>query len=176
MTTQPLAFRSIGVPDRDSYSGLTKLCERYPTISIVVLSGQSEAMLGALQLMCGSSLNVPAKILTREASAAQSNEKKPAINRSQLSTSDLGLTERQLDVLTLMTQGKSNKAICRVLNLAEPTVKNHVTAILRALKVSNRTEAVIAVGELGWKLPTAARLDLQSRIPRSNSNVAAPAV
>jgi DNA-binding NarL/FixJ family response regulator len=50
-------------------------------------------------------------------------------------------------------QGKSNKAICRVLNLAEPTVKNHVTAILKALKVSNRTQAVVAVGELGWKLP-----------------------
>jgi DNA-binding NarL/FixJ family response regulator len=56
-------------------------------------------------------------------------------------------------VLSLMMQGKSNKAICRELNLAEPTVKNHVTAILKALKVSNRTEAVIAVGELGWKLP-----------------------
>jgi DNA-binding NarL/FixJ family response regulator len=37
--------------------------------------------------------------------------------------------------------------------LAEPTVKNHVTAILKALKVSNRTEAVITVGELGWELP-----------------------
>jgi DNA-binding NarL/FixJ family response regulator len=106
----------------------------------------------------------------------QPKDKKPAINRSQLSPSDLGLTERQRDVLALMTQGKSNKAICRVLNLAEPTVKNHVTAILRALKVSNRTEAVIAVGELGWKLPTATQFESQLRIPRSNSNVAAPAV
>ena len=64
------------------------------------------------------------------------------------------LSQRQLDVLALIMQGDSNKAICRWLNLAEPTVKNHVTAILRALKVSNRTEAVIAVNELGWKLPT----------------------
>jgi DNA-binding NarL/FixJ family response regulator len=52
-----------------------------------------------------------------------------------------------------MMQGKNNKSICRTLNLAEPTVKNHVTAILKALKVTNRTEAVIAVNELGWKLP-----------------------
>src|SRR5262249_30706170 len=111
-----------------------------------------------------------------DASAAQPNEKKPAINRPQPSTSDLGLTGRQLEVLALVMQGKSNKAICRVLNLAEPTVKNHVTAILKALKVSNRTEAVIVVGELGWKLPITAPLDLQSRIPRSNSNVAALAV
>jgi DNA-binding NarL/FixJ family response regulator len=66
---------------------------------------------------------------------------------------DLGLTERQIEVLALMTQGKSNKAICRVLQLAEPTVKNHITAIFRALKVTNRTEAVIAVIESGWKLP-----------------------
>jgi len=55
------------------------------------------------------------------------------------------LTARQRDVLAVMMQGKSNKAICRILKLAEPTVKNHVTAILRALKASNRTEAVIKV-------------------------------
>ena len=55
------------------------------------------------------------------------------------------LTARQRDVLAVMMQGKSNKAICRILNLAEPTVKNHVTAILKALKVTNRTEAVIKV-------------------------------
>jgi DNA-binding NarL/FixJ family response regulator len=60
------------------------------------------------------------------------------------------LTERQVAVLSLIMQGKSNKAICRVLELAEPTVKNHVTAILKALKVTNRTEAVIAAGALGF--------------------------
>ena len=40
---------------------------------------------------------------------------------------DLGLTARQREVLALMMQGKSNKAICRSLDVAEPTVKNHVT-------------------------------------------------
>ena len=49
----------------------------------------------------------------------------------------------------LMMLGKSNKAICRALDLAEPTVKNHVTAILKALKATNRTEAVIMAGALG---------------------------
>jgi DNA-binding NarL/FixJ family response regulator len=52
-----------------------------------------------------------------------------------------------------MMQGKRNKAICRDLKLAQPTVKNHVTAILRQLGVSNRVEAVLAVGSLGWQLP-----------------------
>jgi DNA-binding NarL/FixJ family response regulator len=60
-------------------------------------------------------------------------------------------------MLSLMMEGKSNKAICRVLDLAEPTVKNHITAIFKALKVTNRTEAVIAAGELGWDLTVAAK-------------------
>jgi DNA-binding NarL/FixJ family response regulator len=144
----------VRMPDRDSHSGLTELRERYPTISIIVLSGQCEAMFSAVQLVCGSP-NAPAEILSRDdASAAQPAEKKPAINGSQLSTCDLSLTERQHDVLALMMQGKSNKAICRVLNLAEPTVKNHVTAILKALKVSNRTEAVIVGLEITKRIVT----------------------
>jgi DNA-binding NarL/FixJ family response regulator len=61
-----------------------------------------------------------------------------------------------MEVLALMMQGKSNKAICRALDLAEPTVKNHVTAILKALKASNRTEAVIAAGALGLAPPRGA--------------------
>ena len=52
-------------------------------------------------------------------------------------------------MLALMTQGKSNKAIGRALALAEPTVKNHVAAILKALKVKNRTKAAMAVVERG---------------------------
>jgi DNA-binding NarL/FixJ family response regulator len=56
-------------------------------------------------------------------------------------------------VLALLMRGMSNKAICRELALAEPTVKYHVTAILKALNVTNRTEAVMAVMERGWELP-----------------------
>lgn len=66
---------------------------------------------------------------------------------AELNSLCMSLTARQRDVLAVMMQGKSNKAICRTLNLAEPTVKNHVTAILKALKVSNRTEAVIKVAK-----------------------------
>jgi TolB-like protein/DNA-binding CsgD family transcriptional regulator/tetratricopeptide (TPR) repeat protein len=69
------------------------------------------------------------------------------------SPADFGLTGRQLDVLALVMRGQSNKTICRILGLAEPTVKNHVSAILKALNVMSRTEAVVRVGELGWQLP-----------------------
>jgi DNA-binding NarL/FixJ family response regulator len=110
-------------------------------------------MLSALQLVFAGGIYIPPEILARdEPSAPQRDDKPSAANRPTVSPADVGLTERQVDVLSLMMEGKSNKAICRVLNLAEPTVKNHVTAILKALEVSNRTEAVIAVGQLGWKL------------------------
>lgn len=62
---------------------------------------------------------------------------------ADINSAGVNLTPRQREVLAVMMQGKSNKAICRALNLAEPTVKNHVTAILKALNASNRTEAVI---------------------------------
>ena len=53
------------------------------------------------------------------------------------------LTQRQADVLALLVQGKPNKIISRELGLAPGTVKIHVTAILRKLKVANRTQAAL---------------------------------
>jgi DNA-binding NarL/FixJ family response regulator len=174
-----LILLDLNLPDRDGFSVLNELRERYPAISVVVLSGQQdrasvtkaldlgalgfipksgqrEVMLSALQLVFAGGIYIPPEILSRDAQTASAT-KRPATDRPRVSPADLGLTERQLDVLALMMQGKSNKAICRVLDLAEPTVKNHVTAILKALQVTNRTEAVIAVGELGWELPVIAK-------------------
>ncbi|OAN42917.1 DNA-binding response regulator [Paramagnetospirillum marisnigri] len=59
------------------------------------------------------------------------------------------LTPRQRDVLGMLRQGKSNKEIARDLNLAEITVKLHVTAILRSLNCENRTQAAILAAKMG---------------------------
>jgi DNA-binding NarL/FixJ family response regulator len=109
-------------------------------------------MISALNLVFSGGIYIPPEILVRQEPFAT----QPVADRPAMSPADLGLTERQIEVLALMMQGKSNKAICRMLDLAEPTVKNHVTAILKALNVTNRTEAVIAVGALGWDLRRAA--------------------
>ena len=168
-----LILLDLHLPDRDGFSALAEVRQHHPTISVVVLSGQHdrgtvmkaldlgvsgfipksgqrEVMLSALQLVFAGGRYIPPEILDRDDPTA--SPPKPPAGRPPVSPSDLGLTERQIDVLALMMQGKSNKAICRVLDLAEPTVKNHVTAILKALKVTNRTEAVLAVRELGWDL------------------------
>ncbi len=66
----------------------------------------------------------------------------------------LGLTARQTDVLKLLVQGKPNKLICRDLKLSEGTVKVHVSAILKALHVHSRTEAIAALARRGISVDT----------------------
>jgi DNA-binding NarL/FixJ family response regulator len=109
-----------------------------------------EVLANALGLVLAGSVYVPPLALDGAQSAAPGLAKALA---AKTSPADLGLTERQLDVLALLMQGKNNKLISRALDLAEPTVKNHVSAILRALNVDSRTEAVLAVTRLGWTLP-----------------------
>src|SRR5215468_9437531 len=92
----------------------------------------------------------------------------PTIDPNPPSPADLGLTQRQIDVLALLMQGQSNKAIGRALALAPPTVKSHVGAIFRALDVSSRTQAVLKVAALGWNL----RGDESSRRPAEELSTA----
>ena len=61
---------------------------------------------------------------------------------------DVGLTPRQAEVMGLLLQGLPNKLIARQLNLSVETVKDHVAAVLRALGVSSRTQAVLAVSQM----------------------------
>lgn len=61
----------------------------------------------------------------------------------------LGLTQRQDQVLRLLAQGKPNKLICRDLGLSEGTVKVHVSAILRALNVHTRAQAIAELARRG---------------------------
>ena len=175
-TDTNLILLDLGLPDRDGFLVLEELRQRYPAISVVVLSAtqdrsnvvkaldlgasgyipksaRREVMLGAIQLVLAGGIYIPPQVLEREVLSEAAT--KPT-GREQIGSwcSELGLTDRQIDVLALMMQGMNNKTICRILNLAEPTVKNHVTAILRALKVTNRTEAVIAVNKFGWQAPT----------------------
>jgi len=69
-------------------------------------------------------------------------------DEAQPSLASIGLTPRQTEVLGLLLQGKPNKLIARELGLSVETVKDHVAAVLRALNVSSRTQAVLAVSQM----------------------------
>ena len=168
-----LILLDLNLPDRDGFAVLADLRRRHATISLVVLSASDDrdsilraidlgalgfipksaphdVIVNALRLVFSGGVYIPPEALAR--TRAETREAKPAAQRP-MSPADCGLTERQIEVLALMMEGKSNKAISRLLDVAEPTVKHHVTAVLKALNVTNRTEAVIAVGSLGWQLP-----------------------
>jgi DNA-binding NarL/FixJ family response regulator len=173
-----LIILDLTLPDKDGFEALSKLRESHPSTSVVVVSAlqepayvkkalglgalgyipksaKADVMLGALRLVLSGSIYVPPEILDRE-EISNAALRPSAGDRQRIPLANVPLTDRQLDVLELVMQGKSNKTICRTLRLAEPTVKNHVTAILKALNVSNRTEAAIAANELGWKRPAGA--------------------
>jgi len=102
-------------------------------------------VLAALRQITAGEVYVPASLLAAVSSIAAPVEMAPFSGRGP----DHGLTGRQLDVLRLLGQGMSNKAIANRLALSEGTVKLHVSAILRALKAGNRTEAVMAAKQAG---------------------------
>lgn len=165
-----IVLLDLNLPDMPGFEALSVLREKHPHLPVVVLSAaddratvlealdlgamgfipkssSSGVLLGALRLVLAKGVYIPPAVLAADAVNAP-----PAATPKSAKTvrpSDLGLTDRQMDVLGLIVQGKPNKLICRELGLAEGTVKTHVTAVLRALDVTNRTQAVLAVGRLG---------------------------
>ncbi|CAN7431487.1 response regulator transcription factor [Bradyrhizobium sp. LjRoot220] len=165
-----LILLDINLPDRDGFSVLRELRDRYATIAIIMLSSSNdqdtvkrafklgalgfitksterEVMLNAIELVFSGGIYIPSEILEEATSPQLTNQL--ATNDSP---KDLGLTDRQIEVLALLMKGKSNKIIAKTLNMAVPTVKNHITVVLKALGVTSRTEAVIKVGKMGWEL------------------------
>jgi DNA-binding NarL/FixJ family response regulator len=169
-----LLLLDLNLPDQDGLSLLRNLRESHPEITIVVLSAfqdretvrrslglgalgfipkntERDVVLNALRLVLSGGIYIPVQALDG-AGAAQSGSSSSAGDLRGRLPPRLGLTDRQIEVLALVMQGKSNKAISRTLGLAEHTVKNHMTAILKALQVTSRTEAVIAVGKLSQQM------------------------
>lgn len=161
----------LNLPDSTGFEALKALRAQYPHLPTVVLSAEvdRETILRCLDL--GAAGYIPKPYLAaviphalrliasghvyvpREAIEARRDANEPI--RVRTTGSDprgLGLTDRQCDVLRLILRGLPNKLICRQLDLAEGTVKVHVSAVLRALGVRNRTQAVIAASRLGLRI------------------------
>lgn len=158
-TAYDLILTDLAMPGMPWHESLRRLKENNPDTPIVVLSAvtepenvlqavdigasgfipktsSSKIILSALHLILAGGLYLPSELLSLQ-------------NKPEDSAVKGILTPRQLDVLRLMGQGKPNKIIARELDLSEGTVKLHVTAILKALNVINRTGAVIAGRNLG---------------------------
>jgi DNA-binding NarL/FixJ family response regulator len=115
-----------------------------------------DVMLSAVRLVLSGGINVPPMMMSQpnldagvspQDSLPHLGVDHGAATRSLAQLRNM-LTERQLEVLNLLSEGQPNKQIGRNLGISEGTVKIHLAAIFRALKVRNRTEAVVAVREL----------------------------
>ncbi|WP_061159421.1 LuxR C-terminal-related transcriptional regulator [Caballeronia temeraria] len=98
-------------------------------------SASAELLFGAVGLVLAGGVSLPRSLLSPERSAS------PARLESVEPEPDLHLTPRQIEVLALLARGRSNKMIARELDVAEATVKTHLTTIFKALNVSSRGEA-----------------------------------
>lgn len=116
-----------------------------------------DVMLSAIRLVLAGGVYIPPMLLAN----AQAQGWQPAHTSDALSqpAGNHGsshpldnlrklLTERQIDVMRLLSLGKPNKLIARELGISEGTVKIHLAAIFRALNVRNRVEAVVASRKL----------------------------
>jgi TolB-like protein/DNA-binding CsgD family transcriptional regulator/Flp pilus assembly protein TadD len=75
------------------------------------------------------------------------------------------LTPRQLEVLELLAKGLTNREIAGVLEISPGTARNHVSAVIEALDVTNRTEAAVALQEMGLGRERPEESDARFRVP-----------
>lgn len=174
--TIKLALLDLVMPGSNGFELLAHVCNTYPSLPVTILSGSddpaqmrkaldigasgfitksvsAEIMLSALRLVMAGGIYVPPDMV--RPSSASTEEISDTYPRLPLGidkeTQPDVLTARQHEVLERLEQGKSNKQIARELDLSENTVKIHVARILRALGVSNRTQAAVIARAQGRK-------------------------
>lgn len=165
-----LVLLDLKMPGVEGMEGLRAMREAVPAVPVVVLSGEEyphvvraaielgamgfipksstpEVLKQALRLIAAGGVYLPPAVLETRPSATP--PAKPAPGEPVKLP---GITERQMDVLRCVIQGKPNKVIARELDISEGTVKAHLSAVMHALGARNRTEAVFAAAKLGLRL------------------------
>lgn len=159
-----LALIDLMMPGKDPIEGLQAVVNALPDVPVVVVSAienRRDAVqtinLGAmgyipktvdhdefvkmLKVVLDGGLCLPRNMST----TAPTTAPRPAVEYERLATNELlsGLTKRQLQVLALLAQGKSNVEIAEDLGVSDKTVRFYISAILKTLKVRNRTQAAL---------------------------------
>lgn len=166
-----LVLLDLALPGLDGLGCLPLFRNRYPAVPVVIVSAYDDVHTVSRVFKHGASGFVPKAYGTEKLLAAlrevlvgniyrpeQSitldigSDLPPLPMSTEADPSEFGLTDRQAEVLALITRGKSNRDIAQELGLSEGTVKIHITAIFKALGVSSRTQALVAVARHGIKL------------------------
>ena len=157
-----LILLDLNMPGVNGLSGLVDLRDQTPTTPIVVVSASEEANIIERAMVCGASGFIPkslpkhvmvdaiGEIMAGKVFLPQIGNMPPpsAGDMPDVLKRAATLTRKQRLVLSLIARGKSNKIIAYELDVTDTTVKAHVTAILRKLKVTSRTQAAIVAREI----------------------------
>jgi DNA-binding NarL/FixJ family response regulator len=155
-----LLLLDLRMPGMDGFAGLVALRREFPALPVVIVSASEEHKTIREALALGAAGYIPKTLARAEIESAlerilrgeiwfpdADGERSPgpadeqeAADRTERIAS---LTPQQLKVLQLVAQGKPNKIIAYELDIAETTVKAHITVILRKLGVYSRTQAVL---------------------------------
>lgn len=163
-----LVLLDLFMPDIDGFTLISYVCNNHPSIPVVVISASNDphhmrkvldlgasgfipkstirdVMLTALKLVISGGVYIPPDMLANP--TPQPVEPNTTQNADDENIK-AKLTSRQVDVLQLLAQGDQNKHIAEKLNISEHTIKIHITAIFKALKVTNRTQAVLVAQKI----------------------------
>jgi DNA-binding NarL/FixJ family response regulator len=145
----------LDMPGMDGLTGLALLRAEHPTVPIIVVSAARDAGVARRTHDLGASAYVDKSASLEEiAATVRAVLDGEILVPPEAAASDsfaqraAQLTPQQWRVLALMVQGDQNKQIAYKLGVGEPTVKAHVTVILRKLGVRSRTQAVIEARSL----------------------------
>lgn len=153
-----LVMLDLMLPDTSGMALLGAIRKRYPTIPVVILSALDDTATATRAMRQGASGFVPKssstdvllsalrQVLDGEVflplSMREAMERGGGPRNKSLAER-YGLTAAQMRVLELLTEGKTNRQIATVLGVTEGTVKIHVSAIFKALNVTNRSQALL---------------------------------
>jgi len=150
-----LVLIDLRLPDGSGFDALGSIAEAVPDLPKVMISGAEDAANSERARRSGASGFIPKSLPVNQmldgiAAVLEGEEFfPPTAGVPATATTTGALSLRQLEVLTLLGRGCSNKDIARQLAITERTAKAHVAAILAALGAANRTQAVVYAGERG---------------------------
>ena len=148
-----LVLLDLNMPGMDGFTGLAALRSAEPALPVAIVSATADAQIVRRALEIGAAgflpKSAPLDTIAQAIQAILEGEiwvppDPESGNPTEMAARARELTPQQLRVLSMISQGLPNKQIAYVLQVSEPTVKAHVTAILRKLGVNSRTQAVIA--------------------------------
>lgn len=149
-----LVLLDIHLRGDDGFSALKTIGQRFPTTACIMISGDEQQGVAARAVSAGASGFIPKSFTADEMIAAiqqvLAGEVFTPAPASLAPAEPHGLTLRQLEVISMLGRGFSNKEIARALDVAERTVKAHVSAVFEALNVRNRTQAVLVAQRRGY--------------------------